>query len=263
MAEQELKNIKNVIAVGSGKGGVGKSTVAANLAAALTLAGKSVGLVDMDIYGPSVGKLFGIPGRIPMQAMDENTLLPVEKEGVKLMSFSFLLEEDQAVAWRGPLLNGAVRQLLFDIQWGELDYLIIDLPPGTGDVQLSLSQYISLDGAIVVSTPQSVALADAVRAISMFEKVNIPILGVIENMSEFVCPNCGHVTHIFSHAGTEEVVKKFGVPHLGNIPLQAEIMESGESGKPIVMDQPDGPVADSYREVIRKMEGEIEKYRMD
>ncbi len=259
--QQQNLNIKNIIAVGSGKGGVGKSTVSANIAAALVTQGKKVGLVDLDIYGPSVGQLFGMSGRIPVQAVNENTILPVEVHGVKLMSFSFLMDEDQAVVWRGPLLNGAVKQLLFDVQWGELDFLILDLPPGTGDVQLSLSQLISLDGAVVVSTPQSVALADAKRAISMFEKVSIPILGIVENMSEFVCPNCGHVTHVFSKHGGAALAEKFGVPSLGNIPLMPEIMESGETGKPIVLQDPEGPVAHAYNEIVKNMMTEVEKYR--
>lgn len=262
MSEQTRENIKNIIAVGSGKGGVGKSTVSANLAAALASKGFSVGLVDLDIYGPSVGKLFGMSGRIPIKAINENTILPVEVKGIKLMSFSFLMDEEQAVVWRGPLLNGAVKQLLFDVQWGELDYLILDLPPGTGDVQLSLSQLINLDGAVVISTPQSVALADAYRAINMFQKVNIPILGVVENMSEFVCPNCGHVTHIFSKQGGHAMAEKFGVPSLGSIPLMPEIMESGEKGLPIVFEHPDGAVAQAYGEIVAHLETEVEKYRM-
>ncbi len=254
-------NIKNIIAVGSGKGGVGKSTVSANLAATLVSEGHATGLVDLDIYGPSLGKLFGKTGRIPIEAKDEATILPVDVNGLKLMSFSFLMEEEQAVVWRGPLLNSAVRQLLFDVHWGELDYLILDLPPGTGDVQLSLSQLISLDGALVVSTPQSVALADATRAINMFQKVNIPVLGIIENMSEFVCPACGHKTHIFSSKGGMHLAEKFGVPVLGHLPLQTEIMESGEEGKPFVWMENGSPILDTYKDIIYRMNEQIKLFR--
>lgn len=255
------KNVQYIIAVGSGKGGVGKSTVSANLAAALKQHGFRVGLVDMDIYGPSVGKMFGIPGRTPLQGIEEtNAILPLELHGLKIMSFSFLLEEGQAVAWRGPLLNGAVNQLLNDVEWGELDYLIIDLPPGTGDVQLTLTQNASLAGAVVVSTPQSVALADATRAIDMFQKVNVPILGIIENMSEYVCPKCGHISHIFHQHGGEQLSETYGAPLLGQIPLQTEIMDAGEAGIPIVMREPEGPIAERYAGVVKQLREEVKKY---
>ena len=253
--------IHNYIAVGSGKGGVGKSTVAANLAAAAALKGFRVGIVDMDIYGPSLGKMFGMPGRAPIQMKDEKTLLPMVLHGIKVMSFSFLLNPDQAVVWRGPLLGSAVQQLLFDVDWGELDYLFLDLPPGTGDVQLSLSQQISVDGAVIVTTPQTVASLDASRAISMFEQVKIPVLGIVENMTHFVCPHCGEPTKIFEGEGAKELTDRYGCPILGSIPMQPEIMAAAEAGTPVTIQDPEGPAAMAYRGIVEKLSEEVEKYR--
>ena len=256
-----VRGVKNIIAVGSGKGGVGKSTVSANLALALAQQGHAVGLIDADIYGPSLGKMFGAPGKTPLKGDGENRVYPYEVAGIKLVSFAFLLNPDQAVVWRGPMLGKAIEQFLFQVMWGELDYLIIDLPPGTGDVQLSLGQMIDLDGAIIVTTPQNVAIQDASRAVHMFTEIKVPVLGVIENMSEFICPNCGHTSHIFSKNGGEAFAAKFKIPQLGSIPLQQSIMEAGEDGMPIVLKEPDGPIAKAYAAAVEKMFVEIEKYR--
>ena len=257
----EKPKIANYIAVGSGKGGVGKSTVSANLASAMALQGYKVGIVDLDIYGPSLGKMFGMPGRVPLQMKNEKTIIPAVVHGIKVMSFSFLLNPDQAVVWRGPLLGSAVQQLLFDVDWGELDYLILDLPPGTGDVQLSLSQQLSVDGAVIVTTPQTVASLDAARAISMFEQVKIPVVGLVENMTHFICPHCGEPTKIFEGEGAKELTDKFGTPVIGSIPMQPEIMAAAEAGTPYVIQDPEGPVATAYREIVEKLKVEVEKYR--
>ncbi len=256
-----IRGVKNLIAVGSGKGGVGKSSVAANLAAAMALRGLKVGLIDADIYGPSLGRMFGIQGKAALQGDGRNRIFPLEAHGVKLVSFSFMLEGDQAVVWRGPMLGKAVEQFLFQVNWGELDYLVIDLPPGTGDVQLSLAQLVEVDGALIVTTPQNVALQDASRAIRMFMDVKMPILGVIENMSEFICPECGHVAHIFSRNGGESLAAKYGAPMLGSIPITEAIMQSGEEGLPIVARLKEGPLVEAYFRIIDRLAEEIEKYR--
>ncbi len=260
VSRSRLENIKYILAVSSGKGGVGKSTVAANLAAALQSAGMKVGLVDTDVYGPSVGKMFGVPSDVQIEMVRKDIIKPVEVNGVKLMSFSFFVHPHQAVVWRGPLLNNAVHQLLFEISWGELDFLIVDMPPGTGDIQISLSQLSNLSGAVVVSTPQSMAVQDAERAVAMFREVNVPILGIVENMAEYICPHCGGVSHIFSHDGNKHLTERYGVPVLGSIPLQTEIMQSGEDGKPIVWKEPEGPVAKSYKDIVVKLQEELKKY---
>ncbi|MDH5657100.1 MAG: Mrp/NBP35 family ATP-binding protein [Spirochaetia bacterium] len=259
--EGKIKGIKNIIAIGSGKGGVGKSTVTANLAAAIQRRGMKVGILDADVYGPSMGRLFGMDGRLALEADDNNRIHPTESNGIKIMSFSFLLEGDQAVVWRGPMLGKAIEQFLFEVQWGELDFLLVDLPPGTGDVQLSLAQMINLDGSIIVSTPQNVALLDASRALSMFNQVRVPCLGVVENMSEFICPECGHKTHIFSTKGPEEFSQKYNVPMLGSVPIMKEIMESGETGKPIVLEDGEGPVAKAYDVILENVLREVERYK--
>lgn len=256
------RGVKNVIAVGSGKGGVGKSTVAVNLAVTLARNGQKVGLLDADIYGPSVGKLVGLEGKMPLAGDGEKKILPLEAHGIKVISFSFLLAPEQAVVWRGPMLGKAVEQFLFEVVWGELDYLIIDLPPGTGDVQLSLAQLIDVDGAVIVTTPQNVALNDATRAVGMFRQVKIPVVGVIENMSEFICPHCGKASHIFSKNGGDAFAKKYKIRGLGSVPLQQEIMESGETGKPIVVADPQGPVAEAYSKICDAMVVEVEHYKV-
>lgn len=260
-AGNRIRGVKNIIAVGSGKGGVGKSTVSTNLAAAMAMRGLKVGLMDADIYGPSLGRMLGVNGRLALQGDGKNRILPHEVHGIKLISFSFMLNADQAVVWRGPMLGKAVEQFLFQVVWGELDYLIIDLPPGTGDVQLSLAQLIDLDGAVVVTTPQNVALQDASRAVHMFMDVKVPILGVVENMAEFHCPKCGHVAHIFSKNGGQSFASKYKTPLLGSIPIEQGIMESGEDGTPIVVKQKSGPIVDAYFKIIDQLGVEIEKYR--
>ncbi|TGK18886.1 MRP family ATP-binding protein [Leptospira fluminis] len=254
-----IVGVQKVIAIGSGKGGVGKSTVTVNLAAAAAAQGYKVGVMDADIYGPSIGKMFGVNGRVALKA-EEDKIYPLEKDGLKIISFSFLIDEKQPVVWRGPMLGKAVEQFLYDIVWGDLDFLFIDLPPGTGDVQLSLAQLIDLDGAVLVTTPQSVALLDANRAASMFQQVKVPILGVVENMSEFVCPNCGHSTPIFSHGGGEILAKGTDAKFLGGIPLTMDLMNAGESGKPLVFQDPNGKVAQAYKNVLENLKEEIKKW---
>ncbi|OGR60561.1 MAG: hypothetical protein A2X36_10075 [Elusimicrobia bacterium GWA2_69_24] len=243
--------IKNVVAVGSGKGGVGKSSVACNLAVSLALDGAQVGLLDADIYGPNQPQMFGVPDFAP-QADEHNKIAPAEAHGIKLFSMGFLLEPDSAAIWRGPMLHAAVRQFLEDVSWGELDYLVVDLPPGTGDVQLSLSQAIPIAGAVIVTTPQSLALSDVRKAVSMFQKVSVPILGIVENMSEFACPNCGHSSRIFSEGGAQGLAAKYGVPCLGAIPLDPRICRSGEEGTPITLAHPDSTVAAAFRDIARQ-----------
>ncbi len=259
--DNRIPNVKNLIAIGSGKGGVGKSTVAANLAVSLSLAGYKTGLIDCDIYGPSLGRMFGLNSRVNLGGDGKNAIYPKEVHGIKLISFSFMLNSDQAVVWRGPMLGKAVEQFFFQVMWGELDFLILDLPPGTGDVQLSMAQLTEVDGAILVTTPQNVALQDASRAAYMFLGVKIPVLGVVENMSAFHCPECGHVSHIFSKGGAKDLAKNLNVPYLGSIPLEVDIMTSGEEGTPIVLSQKDGTIAKAYQSLIESIPREVEKYR--
>lgn len=254
-----IPGVKKVIAIGSGKGGVGKSTVTTNLAAAAVNAGFKVGIMDADIYGPSIGKMFGSSGRVPLKVEDDR-IYPIEKGGIKIISFSFLVNEDQPVVWRGPMLGKAVEQFLYDVVWGELDYLFIDLPPGTGDVQLSLAQLIDLDGAVLVTTPQSVALLDASKAAAMLTQVKIPIMGVIENMSEFICPNCSHPSAIFSQGGGDQLAKSLKVKKLGGVPITLEIMQSGESGLPLVLKDKEGAVAKAYSSIFANLQEEIRNW---
>ncbi|MCC5815177.1 MAG: Mrp/NBP35 family ATP-binding protein [Leptospira sp.] len=254
-----IRGVKKVIAIGSGKGGVGKSTVTSNLAAACVNAGFKVGIMDADIYGPSIGKMFGSSGRVPLKVEDDR-IYPIEKGGIKIISFSFLVNEDQPVVWRGPMLGKAVEQFLYDVVWGELDFLFVDLPPGTGDVQLSLAQLIDLDGAILVTTPQQVALLDANRAAAMLNQVKIPILGIVENMSEFVCPKCGHSSAIFSEGGGDKMAKGLGVPKLGGVPINMEIMQSGESGLPLVLKDKDSAIAKAYANILANLQEEIKNW---
>lgn len=253
--QQPIDGVKNTIAVASGKGGVGKSTVAANLAVALSVSGATVGLLDADIYGPSVPTMFGInekPG-----ATAEQKIIPLEKYGIKLMSIGFLLEEDNPVIWRGPLVAQLLQQFLRNVVWGELDYLVIDLPPGTGDAQLTIVQTIPVSGAVIVTTPQDIALIDASRGLQMFNKVNVPVLGIIENMSYFLCPNCGHRTDIFSHGGGKKTAERLNVPFLGEIPIDANLRETSDSGKPIVIADPESPQSKSFIEISRRIASEI------
>ena len=244
-----IPDVKRVIAVASGKGGVGKSTVAANLAIALAGLGHSTGLLDADIYGPSLPIMLGYQGARPRPAPGGNKLLPFTAFGVKTMSLGSILDADTPVIWRGPMVMKAIEQLLSDVEWGALDFLVVDLPPGTGDAQLTLTQKVPLSGAIIVTTPQDVALIDARKGLAMFTKVNVPVLGIVENMSSFACPACGTVTHIFRHGGGERTAAELGCPFLGSIPLDAAIAEGGDAGVPIVVSDPDGPHAAAFRDV--------------
>ncbi|AJE47932.1 Mrp/NBP35 family ATP-binding protein [Celeribacter indicus] len=241
--------VRNVIAIASGKGGVGKSTVAANLAVALARLGRRVGLLDADIYGPSQPRMMGVNRR--PASPDGKTIEPLHAHGVTLMSIGFMIPDGEAVVWRGPMLMGAMQQMLGQVAWGELDVLLIDMPPGTGDVQLTLGQKTELTGALVVSTPQDVALIDARRGISMFQKLNVPVLGLIENMSTYVCPNCGHEAHIFGHGGVAAEAEALGVPLLAQLPLALEARVSGDEGRPVAAD--DGPLAEPYLQLADRL----------
>ncbi|MBH0209807.1 MAG: Mrp/NBP35 family ATP-binding protein [Nitrospira sp.] len=245
-----IPGVKHVIAVSSGKGGVGKSTVAANLACALAQTGAKVGLLDADLYGPNIPMMMGST-KGPEQK--DGKILPVENYGVKLISMAFLVPEDTPLVWRGPMVHQYLQAFFRDVLWGELDYLLIDLPPGTGDVQLSLSQMVPLAGAITVTTPQEVALYDVRKGMAMFQKVNVPLLGIIENMSFFVCGHCGERTEIFSHGGGERAAEKVGAPFLGRIPIDPAIRDGGDSGHPIVVADPTSPQAAAFREIAKKV----------
>jgi len=250
-----LKGVKHVIAVGSGKGGVGKSTTAVNLAMALAHLGAKVGLLDADIYGPSLPKLMG-SREMPKEDLERKKIIPVQVHGVKLMSIG-LLGGDVPLVWRGPMASKAVSQFLGDVDWGELDYLLIDLPPGTGDIQLTLAQSARLAGAVVVMTPQGLAKEIATRGLKMFQQLRIPVLGIVENMSEFVCTNCGHVEHIFKSGGGKEVAEKLKLPLLASIPLDASLVEDSDIGIPIVVSRPDSLIAKRYLELAQKMAAEL------
>jgi ATP-binding protein involved in chromosome partitioning len=245
--KRPLAGVRNIIAVASGKGGVGKSTTAANLALALQGLGQRVGIMDADIYGPSMQRVLGVTGKPETTAA--KTILPKVAHGLKVMSMGFLVPEDTAMIWRGPMVMGAIQQLLRDVEWGELDFLVVDMPPGTGDAQLTLAQTAPLAGAVIVSTPQDLALIDASRGVAMFKKVEVPVLGIVENMSTFICPNCRHETHIFGHGGARKEAARLGVRFLGEIPLDMEIRVTSDEGRPIVVDQPDGPHAAAYRAI--------------
>ena len=246
-----IEGIDRIIAVGSGKGGVGKSTVASNIAVALAAQGQRVGLLDADVYGPSQPRMLGVSGR--PSTPDGQTILPLRNYGVTVMSMGFMLEEDQSVVWRGPMLMSALQQMLRQVQWGKLDTLIVDLPPGTGDVQLTLSQKTHVDGAVIVSTPQDIALLDAKKALDMFQKLDVPILGMIENMSTYVCPNCDHEAHIFGHGGARAEAERLGLPFLGEIPLDIDIRTSSDGGAPIVVSKPKSPQAQRFREIAAQL----------
>ncbi|MCP5468053.1 MAG: iron-sulfur cluster carrier protein ApbC [Deltaproteobacteria bacterium] len=229
-----LPGVKNIVAVASGKGGVGKSTVALNLALALSKSGAKVGVLDTDIYGPSLPTLMGLKNTPPLIDGEKKKMLPLEKFGIKTMSIGYLIKDEDAAVWRGPMIGRMVQQFVQDVLWGDLDYLILDLPPGTGDIQLSLSQMLSITGAVIVTTPQDVALADVIRSIAMFQKVQIPILGMVENMSYFSCPKCHEISHIFGQGGGEKKAKNQNIPFLGSIPLDNRICEASDLGKPIL-----------------------------
>lgn len=246
-----IEGVARILAVASGKGGVGKSTVAANLALALARRGRRVGLLDADVYGPSQPRMMGVSGR--PSTPDGKTILPLRNYGVTVMSMGFMLEEDQSVVWRGPMLMSALQQMLRQVQWGKLDDLLVDLPPGTGDVQLTLCQRARVDGAIVVSTPQDVALLDARKAIDMFRKLETPVVGVIENMSGYVCPNCGVAAEIFGHGGARDEAERLDLPFLGEIPLDIDIRQTSDSGTPLVVAKPDSPQAERFVEIAGKL----------
>ena len=256
-----LPGIKNVIAVASGKGGVGKSTTAANLALALTAEGARVGILDADIYGPSQQMMMGLTGR--PESTDGKTIEPMEAHGVQVMSIGVLIDIDQPMVWRGPMVTQALEQLLRDTQWKDVDYLIVDLPPGTGDIQLTLSQKVPVTGAVIVTTPQDISLIDARKALKMFEKVNVPILGLVENMSIHVCSNCGHREHIFGEGGAQRMSKDYDVDVLGQLPLDINIREQSDSGRPTLVSDPDGSASDIYKEVARKAAAKIAMRKRD
>lgn len=251
---QRVPGIDRIIAVASGKGGVGKSTVAANLACALAAEGRKVGLLDADVYGPSQPKMLGISGR--PTSPDGQMILPLRNHGVTLISIGLMTSGDQAVVWRGPMLMGALQQMMSQVQWGALDVLIVDLPPGTGDVQMTLSQKFIVDGAIIVSTPQDVALLDARKGIDMFQQMQVPIIGMIENMSTHICSNCGHEEHVFGHGGVAAEAEKLGVPLLAEVPLHLNIRLAGDGGTPIAVKAPDAPEAGVFRQLARKLVAE-------
>ena len=248
---QLMPNVKNIIAVASGKGGVGKSTTAANLALALAAEGASVGLLDADIYGPSQPMMMGVTGR--PESEDGQTMEPLENYGVQVMSIGFLVEKDEAMIWRGPMATQALEQLLRQTNWQDLDYLVVDMPPGTGDIQLTLSQRVPMTGAVIVTTPQDIALLDAKKGIKMFEKVGVPILGIVENMAVHVCSNCGHVEHIFGADGGKKMAAEYNMDYLGALPLNMQIRLQADSGKPTVVSDPDGEIAGIYKAVARQV----------
>ncbi|HUQ27299.1 MAG TPA: iron-sulfur cluster carrier protein ApbC [Usitatibacter sp.] len=256
-----VPGIKNIIAVASGKGGVGKSTTAVNLALALATEGATVGMLDADIYGPSQPIMLGITGR--PTSRDGKTMDPMEGHGIQAMSVGFLIESDTPMVWRGPMVTQALEQLLTETKWRELDYLVVDLPPGTGDIQLTLAQKVPVTGAVIVTTPQDIALIDARKGLKMFEKVGIPILGVVENMAIHICSNCGHAEHIFGTGGGEKMCRDYDVEFLGSLPLDIRIREHADSGKPTVVADPEGPVAAIYRDIARKVAARIAKQSED
>jgi ATP-binding protein involved in chromosome partitioning len=249
-----IDGVKNVIAVGAGKGGVGKTTVAVNVAVALALRGSRVGIVDGDIYGPNVPIMLGIQTQL---TTDGKKIVPAERHGVQVISMAFLTAGDAAVIWRGPMLHGALQQFFRDVRWNNLDYLIVDMPPGTGDVALSLSQSVPVAGAIVVTTPQEVSLADSRRAVRMYQKLNIPTLGIIENMSHYACPQCGHEADIFGHGGGERMAGQLDVPFLGRIPIYQPIREGSDSGEPLVVTEPDSPAGRAFFAVAERAAAEV------
>jgi ATP-binding protein involved in chromosome partitioning len=246
-----VPGVKSIVAVASGKGGVGKSTTATNLALALASLGLSVGILDADIYGPSQPRMMGISGR--PSSPDGKILRPMENYGVKCMSMGFLVAEDTPMIWRGPMVQSALQQMLRDVDWGELDILVVDMPPGTGDAQLTMAQQVPLSGAVIVSTPQDIALIDARKGLNMFRKVDVPVLGIIENMSHFTCPNCGHESHIFSRGGARREAETLGMEFLGELPLDIEIRETSDGGRPIVVSKPDSPHAMVYVAIARRV----------
>jgi ATP-binding protein involved in chromosome partitioning len=249
-----VEGVKNIIAVGAGKGGVGKTTVAVNLAVALAQCGSRVGMIDGDIYGPNVPIMLGIKTQL---TTDGKKIIPAEKYGIQVISMGFMTSDDSPVIWRGPMLHGAIQQFFREVRWNDLDYLIVDMPPGTGDVALSLSQTVPVAGSIVVSTPQQVSLADSRRAVRMYQKLNIPTLGIIENMSHFICTNCHHEADIFGHGGGQKMAEDLGVPFLGRIPIYQPIREGSDSGVPLVMSEPNSPAGKAFIATAERVAAEI------
>jgi ATP-binding protein involved in chromosome partitioning len=252
-----LADVKNVVAVASGKGGVGKSTTAINLALALRQAGASVGLLDADVYGPSMAMMFGIEDKPAITG--EKKIIPLEGYGVKVMSMGFLSDPMKPVIWRGPMVHGLLQQFLRDVEWGPLDYLVIDLPPGTGDAQLSISQIASISGAVIVTTPQDVSLLDARKGLLMFRQMRVPVLGIVENMSYFACPHCGERTDIFRHGGGRRASEELGVPFLGEVPIDPAVVVGGDAGKPIVAERSDSPAAKAYAALAGQVAAQLSK----
>lgn len=258
---QLIPGVKNIIAVASGKGGVGKSTTAVNLALALAAEGAQVGILDADIYGPSQPQMLGITAR--PESTDGKSMEPLERYGIQAMSIGFLIDMDTPMVWRGPMVTGALEQLLRETNWRSLDYLVIDLPPGTGDIQLTLSQKVPVTGAVIVTTPQDIALLDARKGLKMFEKVGVPILGIVENMSTHICSNCGHEEHIFGAGGGEQMCKDYNVDLLGSLPLDIKIREQADSGMPTVVAEPDGKIAAVYRQIGRRVAVKLSEMGLD
>ena len=256
-----VPGVKNIVAVASGKGGVGKSTTAVNLALGLAAEGASVGILDADIYGPSQPTMLGITGR--PESKDGKTLEPMVGHGIQAISIGFLIDIDTPMVWRGPMVTQALEQLLKDTRWRDIDYLIVDMPPGTGDIQLTLAQKVPVTGAVIVTTPQDIALIDARKGLKMFEKVGIPILGVVENMSTHICSNCGHEEHIFGHGGAERMCREYGTELLGALPLDISIREQADSGRPTVVADPEGRAAETYRAIARKLAVKIAESAKD
>jgi ATP-binding protein involved in chromosome partitioning len=254
MGRAPVEGVKNIIAVGAGKGGVGKTTVAVNLALALARCGSRVGMIDGDIYGPNVPMMLGLQTQL---TTDGKKIIPAERYGIQVMSMGFLTSDDSPVIWRGPMLHGAITQFFREVRWDSLDYLVVDMPPGTGDVALSLSQTVPVAGSIVVTTPQQVALADTRRAVRMYQKLNIPTLGLIENMSHFACPNCQHESEIFGRGGGEKLAEQLGVPFLGGIPIYQPIREGSDAGVPLVVGEPDSPAARAFLAAAERAAAEI------
>ena len=250
-ADKRIPGVDKVVAIASGKGGVGKSTVSANLAVAMVAQGKRVGLLDADVYGPSQPRMLGITGR--PSSPDGTRILPLRNHGVTAMSIGMMVPEGEAIIWRGPMLMGALQQMLGQVEWGRLDVLLVDLPPGTGDVQLTLSQKAEITGAVVVSTPQDIALLDARKALNMFEKTETPVLGLVENMSTHICSNCGHEEHIFGHGGAKAEAEKLGIPFLGEVPLDISIRMAGDGGAPIVAQNPSSPQAQAFLDIAGRL----------
>ncbi len=252
----EVPGVAAIVAVASGKGGVGKSTCAVNLALGLAALGLKVGMLDADVYGPSLPRMLGLKGK--PQSKDGKKLIPMEKWGLKVMSMGFLVEEDTPMIWRGPMIMSALQQMVFDVEWGELDVLVVDMPPGTGDAQLTLAQRVPLSGAVIISTPQDIALIDARKGLNMFRKVDVPVFGIVENMSYFLCPSCGEKSDIFGHGGAQETAKELGVDFLGEVPLHMDIRTTSDAGTPITATEPDSAHAKIYRDLAARVQEKIE-----